>query len=298
MNGEPATAATSRWRFERLDSVSAPGRSVNEDRASATAQAAWVIDGVTGLSSQRLFPGPSDAAWLAAAADASLHDLADFAGDGHALLRQVTARLRQESARAALRSLDEAGLDLPAASVAVARLSGDDLETTMLSDCKILLGHRGGTVTALDQSPVAPFDAAVVAALRALRAQGETRLSDVTPRLQAIIRDNRRWVNKPGGYGVLSADPAGLAFVEVRRWPAADVTHVLLASDGFYRLVDTYRVLEPKDLLRNAVAGGLAPLYAELRRIEAADSECLAHPRLKPQDDATALLLQVIPPPH
>ena len=43
----------------------------NEDRAGATARAAWVIDGATGLG-ESLLPHASDAGWFAEALDAAM----------------------------------------------------------------------------------------------------------------------------------------------------------------------------------------------------------------------------------
>ena len=42
-----------------------------------------------------------------------------------------------------------------------------------------------------------------------------------------------------------------------------------------------------------ALSEGLRPLYREFRQIEDSDPDCLAHPRIKPRDDATALLLRL-----
>ena len=115
----------------------------------------------------------------------------------------------------------------------------------------------------------------------------------ITPRLAPLIRENRRWKNRPGGYGVLTADASCLAFAETARRPAAAATHLLLATDGFYRLVDTYHMLTAGELMQAALERGLAPLHAALRRLEDSDAECLAFPRLKARDDATAMLVGV-----
>jgi len=164
----------------------------------------------------------------------------------------------------------------------------------MLGDCKLLLRQTDGRVVAFDQSSVAPFDAKVVEAVRALQAGGETALSRIAPRLMPLLRENRLWKNRPGGYGVLTADPACLAFAETAHRPAADTTHLLLATDGFYRLVDTYHMLTAGELMQAALERGLGPLHAELRRLEDSDPECLAFPRLKARDDATAMLVGVV----
>jgi hypothetical protein len=281
------------WRFELIDTLSLAGQSINEDRATASTRAAWILDGATGLSLQRLFPGPTDPAWLAATADELLGRLTLDIDDGMTLLHRLVAELHQACAAAALAPLGDTDIELPSASLAVAQLVGNEIELLMLGDCKLLLRQADGRVEAFDQSSVAPFDAKVVEALRAIQAGGETALSKITPRLTPLIRENRLWKNRPGGYGVLTADPACLAFAETARRPAADATHLLLATDGFYRLVDTYRMLTAGELMRAALERGLSPLYAALRRIEDADPECLAHPRLKARDDATAMVVRV-----
>jgi hypothetical protein len=285
--------APSPWRFALIDSVSQAGKSINEDRATAATGAAWILDGATGLSPQRLFPGPSDPAWFAATADALLARLTRESDDSTTLLRRLVAELHDACAAAALVLLADTDIELPSASLAVAQLVGGDIELLMLGDCKLLLRQNDGRVEAFDQSSVTPFDAKVVAALRAVQAGGETELSRITPRLTALIRENRLWKNRPGGYGVLTADPACLAFAETARRPAAAVTHLLLATDGFYRLVDTYGMVTAGELMQAALERGLAPLYAALRRLEDADPECLAFPRLKARDDATAMLVGV-----
>jgi hypothetical protein len=281
------------WRFDLLDAVSQAGTLANEDRATATAGAAWVLDGATGLSPQRLFPGPSDPAWFAAAADALLARLTRERDDGAALLQSLVTALHDACAAAALVPLADTDIELPSASLAAAQFVGGEIEFIMLGDCKLLLRQVDGRVEAFDQSSVAPFDAKAVAALRAIQAGGETVLSRITPMLTPLLRENRGWKNRPGGYGVLTADRACLAFVETARRPAADATHLLLATDGFYRLVDTYAMLTAGELMQAALERGLAPLYAELRRLEDGDPECLAFPRLKARDDATAVLVGV-----
>jgi hypothetical protein len=286
-------AAQSPWRFDLIDSVSEAGKAVNEDRAAASTRAAWILDGATGLSPQRLFPGPSDPAWFAATADALLARLTRESDDGMVQLRRLVAELHEACAAAALLPLADTEIELPSASLAVAQLVGDEIALLMLGDCKLLLRRHDGRVEAFDHSSVAPFDAKVVEALRAIQAGGETELSRITPRLTPLIRENRLWKNRPDGYGVLTADPASLAFAETARRPAADVTHLLLATDGFYRLVDIYGMLTAGELMQAALERGLTPLHSELRRLEDSDPECIAFPHLKARDDATAVVVRV-----
>jgi hypothetical protein len=285
----------SRWRFRTLDSMCEPGYAVNDDVGTALDHAAWVLDGTTGHHPVRLFPGPSDAAWFAGTADDLLRGLAGMPQDGRALLQRLVADLTEACRRAALTALDEGEVDEPAASLALVRTRGDRLELMMLGDCKLLLQRQDGTVEAFDHSRVAPFEAKVIDVLRALQAGGETDPDRIAPKLRELILANRRLKNRTGGYDVLADDPACIELAEISHRPAAGVTHLLLASDGLYRLVDTYGGYSAERLLQAALSDGLAPLYATLRRIEDADPQCLKYPRLKARDDATALLLKLEP---
>jgi hypothetical protein len=79
----------------------------------------------------------------------------------------------------------------------------------------------------------------------------------------------------------------------VDRMPAHDVRRILLASDGYYRLVDHYDAASDAELVRRTAALGADALLTQLRAIEAADPLAITYPRLKIADDATALLIAV-----
>ena len=67
----------------------------------------------------------------------------------------------------------------------------------------------------------------------------------------------------------------------------------LLMSDGLYRAVDTFHVIAENQMMAWAMDEGLATILAAVRRLEARDADCIRYPRLKPQDDATALLFEI-----
>jgi hypothetical protein len=107
------------------------------------------------------------------------------------------------------------------------------------------------------------------------------------------LRAQRLRRNHPGGYGVLAPEPECLDMLRIERVPAAAVRRILLVSDGFYRLVDVYGALRDAELIQRAEEQGADGLLRELRTIEATDPNGARYPRLKPVDDATAVLLRV-----
>ena len=66
---------------------------------------------------------------------------------------------------------------------------------------------------------------------------------------------------------------------------------LLMMSDGFYRLVDTFERYTDATLFQAVEQRGLAALLQELRELERGDPECRRHLRFKTHDDATALRL-------
>jgi serine/threonine protein phosphatase PrpC len=77
-----------------------------------------------------------------------------------------------------------------------------------------------------------------------------------------------------------------------RSIPAAAGGHLLLMSDGFYRLADPLALMNDVELIDAAVEGGLRKLTSLLRQEERRYRKVLARKR---HDDATALLLHLRP---
>lgn len=283
--------------FARLDvfSEAGPGR-VNEDRAGAVETAAWVLDGTTGLSGRRLLPGPSDAAWFVDAVDRGLRRHAERDLEIGDLLRRVIREARREFEAAAPRQeeQEEEDPEQPAASFTAARRRRDGaLELGNVGDCRILRRDRRGVVTAFGSSPVSELDRHVVEELVRLRAEGVESYAEAWRLLVEVILRNRTLANREGGYWVLDLSERWLPRIQRRVLAWTPGEHLLLVSDGFYRLVDTLRFYTDRELFEAALSRGLDDLAGELRRTEREDPECVIHPRIKVHDDATALLLRL-----
>ncbi len=311
-----------------LASYSEPGSptKTNEDVVGHAGNAAWVLDGATGLGKRRFLPGDSDAAWLAGRYDTLLREtLLREAPPGEPtddspdslkrlignIIGQVAGLFAAEASWEAeeapeKKAQEEDGEpekgppkrhELPSAGIALVRCTPDRLDMTSLGDCRAIVALPDGRVASTKDSPLTALDAGVVASMRSLLESGrvetpEKALAAVRPQL----RDNRARLNTEGGYWVLSVHPEAAGRMEVQSFPLrrGDMVRGLLVSDGFYRLVDTFRVFrDDAELLEQAFASepdkALKGMLHRLRAIEDGDSECVDHLRLKAKDDATAL---------
>jgi serine/threonine protein phosphatase PrpC len=280
-------------RLQIVEAVSQSAGAVNEDRWGALDDgAAWVLDGATGIAERRALPGPSDALWLVERADAGLRERATSDAPPAEILRPIVHRADQEFARVAVRP-DVPPAERPCASLVLLRLRGDEVELASLGDCRIAYRDADGTIRCFGTSGVTALDERLVEEVIRLQAQGVAH-DQIWPRVLPMMRRHRMLMNSPGGYWMLDLSERGLDHIEIERLPARAGDAFLLLSDGFYRLVDAYRCYSYETLLDAAQRHGLAPLSAELRAVEGADPECLRHPRLKPRDDATAVLVRLV----
>jgi hypothetical protein len=282
--------------FSLLSAVTAPAQSVNEDAYGVYPDheapcAVWVLDGVTGLNDRALLPGPTDAAWFVAQVQEILPSLLSKEVD-----RPIPALVRALAARQTEAWLDEQGpegFETPAASFAMVRLIDDEIEITRLGDCSVLVERQHGFIDVLRNAALERLELKIKQTLVELRLAGLEDLAEIQGRLLPALRAQRLRRNHPGGYGVLAPEPECLDMLRIERVPAAAVRRILLVSDGFYRLVDVYGALRDAELIQRAEEQGADGLLRELRTIEATDPNGARYPRLKPVDDATAVLLRV-----
>ena len=282
-----------------LTAATQPGSKVNEDGYGSwpaeTPRAAWVLDGVTGINDRALLPGPSDAAWFVAQVQEALPILFSASPDRPAadLVGALVRELERRQSAAWLDARGADGRETPAASFALVRLIGADIEILRLGDCLVLVEAADGAVTVLDHPVLAAIEAETRAALLALRATGIADPKQAFAAMLPRLRAERQRRNLPDGYGVLAAEQSCVPMLHVDRMPAHDVRRILLASDGYYRLVDHYNAASDTELVRRTAALGADALLTQLRAIEAADPVATQYPRLKIADDATALLIAV-----
>jgi Protein phosphatase 2C len=284
------------WKMRQVsslaisDSGSDAGGSYNDDCWGSVSTAVWILDGATGLSKERLFPSaPSDAQWFVSAVDSELRN-ADWSKGTTPLLQSVMQRVHHRFHREAVGRIEQVSL-WPLASFALTRVCEGRVEFANLGDCRILWRPPDGrAVKSFGSSRVTELDANVVKEIERLHRQGYTSHELVRRAVVPMIEANRKLKNTPEGYWILDVSGEGVAHLQTTIADAADVETILLCTDGYYRLVDTYHRWTDQSLLSDSVHNGVSAMIRELREIERLDEQCLKFPRMKPSDDATGIL--------
>ena len=280
--------------FTVLERISWPGSKdrPNEDACGSAGAWAWVID-------TSIFPGTpsvmhpeSDAAWLAAFANARFAALAPDAEDGPTLARRVMEEARDAFFAVAPEERRDS-LTWPLGALTLVRGRDGTLDVWSFADTTAYLRRPDGTVLTLGEAPELRI-AESAAAADLLRQAGCTPKEIVsTPVFRRWLAERRNRQKQESGMALLALEPDAAAMMRPERVAMPEGSAVLLCSDGFSALVDLYRAFDAKALMEAALATGLQPLAAAARRIEAEeDPRGVRYPRFKTSDDATALLLQ------
>ncbi|WP_068079523.1 protein phosphatase 2C domain-containing protein [Novosphingobium rosa] len=265
----------------QMASVSGKAEAANDDRLGCADRHAWVIDGATDLGEPGLLGGRGGAAWLAAVADRSFAQasgaLADLCGDIFDAVAQAYQREKQR---------EPVGTwELPSAAFAAVALEDDRLTCAHAADCSVLLRCESG-VSFVTPEPDRRREQAAAAALGVGATAGGLR----SP---AVLADQRAVRGRPKRR-VLGVDAqASREAASYRSVPVSKGDELLLMSDGFSALLDSYALYDPHTIFAALPRRGLAGLIEELRAVERDDATSSRYPRFKPSDDASALWLRV-----
>jgi hypothetical protein len=280
-------------RFRSLDRLSLPGSRVNEDGIGLCGPFAWVIDGATGLSDEQLTSGGSDAAWLAGLVGDRLMDLAGEEGDAvmsrleadiHSIFRETTAHV-----------LEVGDHHAPSACLGLVEAHPGEggqvrVQGCFLGDVIALVPTERGIVRWTDER-AKPFEKKTLAALGAR----EHAPGSIPEAVKRQILENRTKLNRPDGYWVVNP---------LRPWAGRELRFeaqvkpgepIVLATDGFMRLVDVFGAYSDTALHARLAAGKGPDLMQELRERERSDLLAAAYPRVKTHDDATFLVIAAEP---
>jgi hypothetical protein len=282
-----------------IDTISDPGKPdrPNEDRLGYNRDAAFVIDGATGLGDRQFMEGyGSDAAWIAEFAAIRFEQRLGRSADPKTVLRQVSEEARDAFITAA--AGDQPRYAWPLCSLTGLQATPTGFRWFGLGDSCMYILHDDGQSDFVIPIPGAyeweQHQAAQhIARLGGIGAAG---VANDDPETLEDLRRGRARQNTQGGatwtFGVVPEAADHLAMVDVAIHGGGATA--LLCSDGLADLVALYKLYDPVTLIQRAATAGLKSLVSELRHLErTVDPDGLKYPRYKQSDDTTAILLRL-----
>ncbi|MFI5527804.1 hypothetical protein ACIA8O_04515 [Kitasatospora sp. NPDC051853] len=185
----------------------------------------------------------------------------------------------------------------PAATVAVVRRRRERLEAAVLGDSPVVALRRDGSVDVLSDDRLAALlePRPQTAEYRARLAAG----SGFDRRHRELMRELRDFqhtvINRQNGYWVAEATPEAGLHAVTAAWPLADLTDVLLLTDGVSAAVTDHHLLDWPALAADSRRTHPQQVVDAVHRAEATDPDAIAWPRPKPHDDKTLAHLRLTP---
>jgi hypothetical protein len=281
-----------------IDTISAPGKEsrANEDRLGYNRDAAFVIDGATGLGDCQFMDGyGSDAAWIAEFGTMRLAERLDALADPATVLRQIS-----EEARDAFLGIagDQPRYAWPLCSLTGLQATPTGFRWFGLGDSCLYLLHDDGQSDFVIPIPGAYEWEQHRAAEHIARVGGigAAGVANDDPETLEDLRRGRARQNTPDGttwtFGIVPEAADHLAMIDVPLHGGGATA--LLCSDGLADLVALYKLYDPATLIQRAATAGLNALVTELRHMEReVDPNGLKYSRYKQSDDTTAILLRL-----
>jgi hypothetical protein len=168
---------------------------------------------------------------------------------------------------------------------------GYTLHAWCVGDCKTLLFEGAASIHDLDPY-VNPQEAILQAHVAKLARAGIVDAAARKAALLPMLRERRVEQNMAPAPTILCLAPQGPIAARTVTVPLARGAAVIAMTDGFWRLVDPYRLLTAGELARRCLADGAASVLAQLRAFEAdhGRADSLA---VKRADDAAVAICRV-----
>lgn len=280
-----------------LSDASTPGK--NEDLVvkfthNDTTVDLLVFDGASSMSERHYFDQEQgDPAWFVRNFATSLEKMID-----PKLSQEDSVTLALEKMRHQCHNRLEIGTipryAWPIAAITWIRLLIDSSAVTLLiyalGDCKVFLLDENKAATDLDLYEN-PQERILQAAVEKLRREGMDENAR-REKLLPMLRERRESQNMSDQPSVLCLFPQGPFAARKHTVKINQGASLLAMTDGFYRLVDTYRLYSAEELMHRCASDGLEVLMKELRDFEANNlaTGCAA---VKKSDDASIAMVHL-----
>jgi serine/threonine protein phosphatase PrpC len=267
-----------------------PGEGVNEDVGGSVAQAAWVLDGSTGVGQGDFTPGETDAQWYVQQFDRFLRaEVEERETDLPTIVKRGIRTVAAEFADLTEDLEDEIGpAARPSATGAITRWTGTALEVLILGDCSVVLQPNDGEAQHLtgDNSYAHRLEQAAERSMHQLMTEQRSSAAQAREQIWPQLRKDRWAMRESDECWGLGMDPEAADHATHIQFDCSRLGQMYIMSDGFSRIVDKFGLCSDWQQATDWIAEqGIERAFERLRTIEQKDSDCTSFPRIKTHDD-------------
>ena len=267
------------------------GKEWNEDRAYSCDNFAFVIDGASSLTKQKFSNFTTDAEWYS---NWWYEFLKESLYDTTKSIMQVL----EEGIKLVVRDYDILANgaiveDFPSATISIARINGEMLETYVLCDSSIVLLSKNDETVLIQDMHNVVNDGINAIILKDFAMKENTTMIETRKKHGDVILEGRLRKNTPGAYHVLSDNVDAIGYGIYKTVKISLVDKVMLLTDGFSQVYDTIKMMTYEQLIKkvNNITDA-EKIYAKLYKKQEKDKSCTKYLRFKIRDDAAIAFMK------
>lgn len=280
------------------DYLTIPGtKSFNQDQfgfvLADSSAACWVIDGATPIDNTSFIPSANDTSWFVQHVHQELIKLSLKDGIPDDIFENVIQNV-SSLYDIMVGGIDKVPIELrPLAAISWVRItriaSNYLIEYAGFADCYAIIQQSDGNHIPLNDFNI--YDNTIIEnKIINLHKQGIREQELLRKYLVEDLKHDRIKQNLERTSQILGLQVDAINNINKKTLSLDFPFHILLASDGFFRIIDMYKRYSLEELLSKVITHGLGSIYNELSNLENSDNLCLKYPRIKVSDDITALL--------
>ncbi|UFS63083.1 hypothetical protein LOH54_02905 [Sulfurimonas sp. HSL-3221] len=255
----------------------------NEDGFDTNDAYYLLLDGATGLGMNHIPHAESDAKWFVQMFIKLFKEKYARGLTTKILIENVLSEI-QKLYMGIVGTFTLPKYELPSASMVLIRnLDNGQVEVSRLGDCKAYYSTKGDEYSIFNEPKICALDNLILTKMKI------APISD--DEIKSLLKKHRSLINTEDGYGALTIDSEGIKkcsnFIDKTVLNPQQNDRILLSTDGFSAVVDTYGYFSIGDLFGHS----LVDIVEAIRKIEEDDSMLQKFPRFKKSDDASAIRL-------
>ena len=266
------------------------GKNWNEDRCYSCEDFAFVLDGATGVSDQKISDKNSDAEWYSNYWCEYLKEaLKDKTKPIYEILEDGMDKVVTEFQNLAKGKVI---FDFPSCSASIARKVGDEIELYAICDSPILIQAITGKTLEVGDTLNNINDGVNLLTLDYYAKKDEISIFEAHNKYHEVVVKGRKTKNKPFGYNVLSNSKEVIRKGVYKKIDAKIFKKVLLMTDGYSQVYDLFNLYSADEFASklNCVEDAQR-IYDELYQAQETDNLGRNYIRFKLRDDASLAVL-------
>ena len=248
----------------------------NEDKITVLDNAAWILDGATGLTGKRITEKETDALWYVEALDDYLKKHINSSKDIKEIIKNAIKEVKEKYSKYdGFNDLEE--IDYPCAALALLRFNSKELEYYVIGDCTLIYSQENESIKEIVDRKLIGLEENILRKMCEVSKVNNISVLDARKLCNDEVISVRKLKNKLNGYWILEFNEDAVDRGLYNKISINGEISICITSDGFSQFYDTFNLAQDYTL------------YEEQEK----DSNCNDYPRLKKRDDTSIIYFEL-----